>query len=644
MAQIDATIDAGAEQLTSRDVEDDHNVRATDRVVLWRRILPAVACLAVYVVLTGLDFGPLRLISSGVMTGPRTADQIAQIWWIAWAHSSLAHGVTPFFTDWQNYPVGMNFGLNGSIFGLTIPFAPVTAAFGPIVSWDLLLRLAPIASALSMCLVLRRWTSWWPAAFAGGLLYGFSTYVLFNADGYLFLAFVPLPPIIFLLVAEIVDRQRWRPVVAGALLAVVCGVQYLISSEILASTAMMAVLGALVYLVHNRKSLAAKLRYMIVAGIAAAATSVLTLGYSVWFTFAGRQHAHGPPNSPTALATLHGDLAGVFVPGGLQRLSTPSTVSLWENHLHNATMMYVGIPLFVAVAVTVYLLRSKGIVLLAGLLAAVAFVLSLGSVLYVAGVDTHIPLPFVILANFPILEGLLSSRFSLFTDLFAAAVIAFGVEELHRRLLQREGGGSRRRVLAAVVPLVLVGVVALPILPAHVQKNTPTGEAAVFGSKQLASIPRGSVLLGYPYPHTPFAPTGPGGTDVHTLAPTNELLVNQAVSGMRFKLIGGFGWRPTKGYYGTAGPSNLTPQSVQALFDVSFFGAATQAQSELLDSADLPSDIRTFVQRYHVDTIVVLPIGAHPEVVVKNVTAALGPPDHIDGAAVWLDLQNRGSS
>jgi len=56
---------------------------------------------------------------------------------------------------------------------LGLLFLPITKLFGPIVAWNLALRMALAASACSMCPVLRRWTTWWPAAFVGGLLHGF---------------------------------------------------------------------------------------------------------------------------------------------------------------------------------------------------------------------------------------------------------------------------------------------------------------------------------------------------------------------------------------------------------------------------------------------------------------------------------------
>ena len=90
------------------------------------------------------------------------------------------------------------------------PFPPITKVFGPVVTFNIALRLAPAVSASSMCLVLRRWTRWWPAAFFGGLLYGFSASMDAHLN-YLFLTFAPLPPLIFLLVHEVVVRQSWRP-------------------------------------------------------------------------------------------------------------------------------------------------------------------------------------------------------------------------------------------------------------------------------------------------------------------------------------------------------------------------------------------------------------------------------------------------
>ncbi len=578
------------------------------------------------------------------MTGPRNADEIAQVWWLAWAHFALVHGHSLFFTDWQNYPVGLNFGMNGSMLFLGFVASPITATFGPVVTWNVLLGVAPVLSAFSMCLVLRRWTRWWPAAFAGGLLYGFSAYVIFNAGGYLFLAFVPLPPVILLLLYEILVRKQWNPIRTGVILGLVCGVQDLIFPEILASTVLMGALGAGLYVVVNRRTFSLKDSYLRAAGVSTLVTGFLALVFPLGFTFFGPQHAKGPPNSPNALAALHGDLLGPFVPGYLQRFTTPQLNSQWSQHLTTSPMMYMGVPLFITVVLLAILMRRRGIVVFCGAMAAVSFVLSLGSPLYVNGHDTQVPLPFVVLANLPITEGFLSTRFSLFTMLFGAAIVAIGIDVAHQRLLESQllASASRRwREMAVALVALSIVIVALPLLPAHTQPTTPTGESAFFASKAADGIPTGSVVLAYPYPTAPFLPSGPHFSFVYTYGPINNVLVDQAVSGMRFKLVGGYGWRQTKGRYGTPKPSRLSPPSVETLFTASFAGVASPPESRLLKTADLPTDLRKFLLRYHVSTVVVLPLGHYPYDVEGVVTSVLGAPVHVSKAAVWFQVQHR---
>ncbi len=57
------------------------------------------------------------------------------------------------------------------------------------------LTLSPALSALAMFVLLRRWVSWMLAAFIGGLLYGFSPFILIAlTDAHLMLAMAPIPP------------------------------------------------------------------------------------------------------------------------------------------------------------------------------------------------------------------------------------------------------------------------------------------------------------------------------------------------------------------------------------------------------------------------------------------------------------------
>ncbi len=224
----------------------------------WR---PVVFCMAVYLVLAMAVFGHFGSLGPGQMSGIDSNVAVVQVWWLAWVAFAVPHGLNVFSASWLNYPFGQNFGDQGPMVLLGVVFLPITKLFGPIVAWNVVVRLALAASAISMFLVLRRWCTWWPAAFVGGLLYGFSSYTIWNATGtvYLFLIFAPLPPIMFLVLHEILVRQRWRPITAGIVLAVLCTLQFFVSSEILAGTVLIGAITTLLIIAANRRLLVAAL-------------------------------------------------------------------------------------------------------------------------------------------------------------------------------------------------------------------------------------------------------------------------------------------------------------------------------------------------------------------------------------------------
>ena len=233
--------------------DDDCEVPPHDPSESGRRWWPALVCLGLYAVCAISEFGWTTSPNASHLLGSPGGlpDQVQQIWFIEWAEYSIAHLHNPFFTAWQGYPVGLNSLVVPSLLGLGIFLSPVTAFFGPVVTWNVLCYLALTLSAFSMCLVLRRWTTWWPAAFLGGLLYGFSTWSTSEVS-HLFLAFAPLPPLMFLLLHEILVRQKWRAGRVGALLGALCGLQYLISAEILASTLLMGATATVLCLIVCR--------------------------------------------------------------------------------------------------------------------------------------------------------------------------------------------------------------------------------------------------------------------------------------------------------------------------------------------------------------------------------------------------------
>ena len=589
----------------------------------WRggRWWPVVACAVGYAALSMIAFGHVDDMGSTYVSGPGGADQTIQVWWIAWAEHALVHGLNPFDSNWINYPVGLNAGPDNSMLLLGTLISPITAVFGPVVAWNVLARLTLCVSAFAMCLCLRRWTRWWPAAFVGGLLYGFCVYETFQAGGYVFLTFVPLPPIIFLVLHEGMARQQWKPARVGVLLAVLCTAQFLVSAEILASTVLLGGIAVVLYLLAERSSFARRWPYVRTFGTWAIVSGAILLALPVALALFGPQATNGTPAATAKL--LHVDLLGGIVPTSLQRFTTPWLTSLGTRQFGTSASLYVGLPFVLAIAGTVYWQRKRGIVVLAGAMTAIAYVLSLGSTLFVGGYDTHVRLPFVVLAHLPLVQGMTPPRLGLFTCLFGGAVVAFGLDEAYRRW--RDGRTSagdarplRHGITGLVVIVIATGIIVLPALPRHVEAVVPSRVAPFFSSSAAARIPAGSVVLAYPYPNSPAFPGAFGYSFSRRYQAINDPLLDQASAGIPFRLIGSYGWRPDGSTANALGPSALAPASVEAFFDYEFYGVTTSAgQAHLLVTADLVTDLREFLRRHNVGTVLVLPAGRHPAAVER---------------------------
>ena len=151
------------------------------------------------------------------------------VWFLKWPAYALSHGLNPFYSTAASYPHGVNLLSVTSVLAVGILFAPITWIFGPIATLNVALLLSPVLSGVAMFILLRRWVSWDPAAFIGGLLYGFSPIILTSLYfSHLNLTISPIPPLVVACLDEIVMRQRRRPVVTGVLLGLLVTLQILL--------------------------------------------------------------------------------------------------------------------------------------------------------------------------------------------------------------------------------------------------------------------------------------------------------------------------------------------------------------------------------------------------------------------------------
>ena len=251
-----------------------------------RSALVAAAVVLVYVALGVIAFWPVLPGSSGRLFGQYTADPALTAWFLGWATHALLHGQNLFFSHAVLFPHGDNLMQNTSVPLLGIVVTPITLIFGPVSSAQ---RLDGARHARIGHRRFRR-----PAqvgrvglaAALGGLMYGFSPYMVGQSLGHLSLVFLPLPPFIALVVVSILQR-RGSPLRLGIALGILIAAQFLISPEVLATVAILIAVGVLCAAVRYRQHLRLTARYATVPICVALAVAIVLLAYPIWMMVAG---------------------------------------------------------------------------------------------------------------------------------------------------------------------------------------------------------------------------------------------------------------------------------------------------------------------------------------------------------------------
>jgi len=221
------------------------------------------------------------------------------LWFIEWPAYAISHGHSLFYSDALFHPTGINLLSNTSVLAIGVPLAPVTWIFGPVASLNVALTLTPVMNALAMFWLLRRWVRWTPAAFLGGLLFGFSPFVLENlAYAHLMVGALAVFPLVLGSLDELLVRQRRRPVVTGGALGLLVVLQFFVSTEMLVIMAFSTVVGVAVLVgyrwVTDRGDLAVRARKALPGIATGGMVCVALLGYPAWFALAGPAHLSGP--------------------------------------------------------------------------------------------------------------------------------------------------------------------------------------------------------------------------------------------------------------------------------------------------------------------------------------------------------------
>lgn len=513
-------------------------------------------------------------------------------WFLRWVPWAMAHGANPFVTHAINVPFGVNLVENTSIVALGAIMAPVTVIWGPVASLNVLFTLSFPLSAAAGYLLARRFVKWRPAAFAAGLLYGYSPYMVGQGLGHINLVFVPLPPLIMLVLHQLLVRQRGSSLRWGALLGLLIVIQFLISAEVLATTALFSAVALVVLGLADRRSIVDRLRRAWPGIVVAVGMAAVLLAWPLYDLFAGPQRL---PGKVGGYRVYHSTLAGTVFPTPLLQFATARMKGIGQragaNNSENGA--YIGVPLLVlAISGTVFLRRRA--IRLTALLAAIAYVLSLGVRLHVGiarydGIGRHVPLPAAVISKIPLLDQAYPARYSLFVALFLSLFLGLAVDAMHEGLEGKALHFDRRRTAGgwmSWLPLGVAVVVLLPLVPAWPYPDQGSTQVpAFFTSPAVDRLAPGTVTLVYPYPmNTEIAP---------------ELW--QATSNLRFRMIGGYFLVPAG-----SGFQFYTPTLTQSVLTGMLAGQAPAETPAL--RAQLLGELR----QWHVQAIVAQPVGADP--------------------------------
>jgi hypothetical protein len=440
-----------------------------------------------------------------------------QAWFIAWPAYALAHGHDPFSSLWLWPPGGVNLLANASapLAGLVV--APVTWVFGPFVATTLALTLAPGLSAWGCWVAARRITTWRPAQWLAGFVFGYTPFVVESvALGHLSVGLLVFPPLIFVVLHEICVRQRWSPWRAAVSLGLLLLGQFLVSPEILVITVVAGALGVGAAAASDPARFVRALPYAGRALALGAGVTAVLLALPAWDLLAGARHIHG---------AVWGGLHGLFVAQAWELWRAgPWRSAVLPDVVQGPQEQFLGVAVLVVAAASLAVAWRRRAAWVLAFLAIACTVLSWGHLLW-TGPDHLVVsswLPWGWVTNLPVFDDVSAIHFAAVTDLAVALLVAVGLDALVRRKFWRRLPLARVALVVATGAVMVVPIWRLYNAPLSVQHV----HAPPWYTTAALTVPEGSVVVSYPFPASSSL--------------TAQPMVWQAADGMRFRLAGGY--------------------------------------------------------------------------------------------------------
>jgi len=476
-----------------------------------------------------------------------------------------------------------------------------------------------------MYILLRRWVSWAPAAFIGGLLYGFSPFLVISlTDAHLMLGFAAVPPLLVLCLDELFVRQRWSPYALGLAVGGLALVQFSVGTEVLVLTIMCAGFGSLLVLLWgltHREVWRARAPYAIRGAVAALVSSAVLLAYPAWFALAGPAHLSGNIWGSGMAISYGGNALNLFLhPMAPSASATALTHRFGGYQGPTLSDQYLGWGLVTVLVVGLVVWWRDLRLWLFAAVATLAIFLSLG-------LKLHGWTLWRLVVHLPLMGNVIPSRFGIAIYLCTAVMLAVVCDHVHRSAVPAGGSVSAGRSAAGAVAALAVAALALVPIFSYFADGLPLKATPVHPPLWFRTVaphlPPHQVLLVFPF------------------AFRQSNMTWQAVDEMHYAMVGGGGPDsiPSRAGKERVGESDLA--------DISLVGGP-----QILAAAEVTA-IHTAIDGWGV-TGVVLPNPSHlPEyeqvsavrAIVILVTAATGrAPTYTADAWVWTPIDHAAPS
>ena len=556
----------------------------------------ALACLAYALVL----YRELFPHFASTMVGFGNGDPNQAAWFLANTAHAIKTLSNPFVSHLINYPYSANMMANTSTIAVGALFAPVTLAWGPIVALNIVFITGIAATTWSYAFVARRFGMTLPVALLVGVLIGFAPIRMIHGQGQPFLIFAVGTPWMLYSIWKLVEGHATGP---AAMMQSVFWVVWsaLVSLERLFIIGVPIAVYIAIRTWQARHSENFHERLKVLSRFAL--LCAVFLSWPLYEFQFGEQSLHGPPHDWLMGYSSH---LRDFVAAGPWMLwnglgpSDHNTGFLSGNFIDAS---YIGFPVLAAFLWGAWRLRNRFAIRCLTLAAVGGLILSCG--LEIAWTDRGWSFPgaYAVLQHLPGFSSAHPLNFQIVSSIAMAFVIGFAIDDCLK-------SRPRRQVPLAIVSVILV----LSIAPNQVFSTTKVELKSWYGSAEgKAVVPNGSVVLTYPYSQNII----------------NGPMLDQAVAGMRFRLIGGQVTVPNPHGRG----QSVRPLAPRGVFDIFAHGYLGQ---DLLSLYNVPvgpmpergvsttAMLRAFVRTHDVDVIVMEFSGADPLAVVQRLNDAFG--------------------